>query len=176
MSGTGQKTLKLKNNGNNTLFVSVVTSGIPLENQGGAFENGLHMKVEYYDLNGSSMDLKDIKQGTDFKVKVKVSNASSYDTYKEVFLTQVFPSGWEIQNERLSDENSEESVNYNYKDIRDDRVLTYFSLNPRETKTFVVTLHASFVGRYFAPGFVCGSMYDSEIIARNLGFWTVVSE
>ena len=175
VSGTGQKTLKLKNNGNNTLFASLITSGIPLENQGGAFENGLHMKVEYYDLGGSSMELKDIKQGTDFKVKVKVSNASSYDTYKEVFLTQVFPSGWEIQNERLSG-NSEESVNYNYKDVRDDRVLTYFSLSPRETKTFVVTLHASFVGRYFAPGFVCGSMYDSDIIARNLGFWTIVSE
>ena len=131
------------------------------------------MKVDYFTLDGSSLDVNKIEQGTDFLVKVKVSNASSYDTYKEAYLTQVFPSGWEIQNERLSG-NTEDSENYNYKDVRDDRVLTYFSLKPRETKTFTVKLHASFIGRYFAPAFVCGSMYDSEIVARNLGFWTSV--
>lgn len=173
VTGTGQKTLKIKNNGGNVLFASVAISGIPLENAGGAFENGLHMKVDYFTLDGSSLDVNKIEQGTDFLVKVKVSNASSYDTYKEAYLTQVFPSGWEIQNERLSG-NTEDSENYNYKDVRDDRVLTYFSLKPRETKTFTVKLHASFIGRYFAPAFVCGSMYDSEIVARNLGFWTSV--
>ncbi|MBO7428908.1 MAG: Ig-like domain-containing protein [Paludibacteraceae bacterium] len=175
VSGTGQKTLKIKNNGGTALFASVVTSGIPLENAGGSFENGLSMKVTYSTLDGSSIDVNKLEQGTDFQVRVKVSNSSSYETYKEVALTQVFPSGWEIQNERLSG-SSDESENYNYRDFRDDRVLTYFSLAPRETKTFTVKLHASFVGRYFAPGFLCSSMYDSEISARNIGFWTVVSE
>ena len=175
VSGTGQKTLKIKNNGGNALFASVVVSGIPLENAGGSYENGLTMKVTYSTLDGSSIDVNSLEQGTDFMVKVRVSNVSSFETYKEVALTQAFPSGWEIQNDRLSG-SSDDSENYNYMDVRDDRVLTYFSLAPRETKTFTVKLHASFVGRYFAPGFVCASMYDSEISARNLGFWTVVKE
>ena len=175
VKGVGQQSLKIKNNGANSLFASVVTSGIPLENEGGSFEKGLNMKVSYFDLDGSSLDVAQLEQGTDFIVKVKVSNVSSYEKYNEVALTQVFPSGWEIQNDRMSGD-SEESENYNYKDIRDDRVMTYFSLSPRETKTFTLRLHASFVGRYFAPAFVCTSMYDSEICARNLGFWTTVTE
>jgi len=175
VKGTGQQSLKIKNNGANTLFASVVVSGIPMENAGGAFENGLTMKVSYTDMDGSSIDVSRLTQGMDFKVKVSVSNVSSYDTYKEVALTQVFPSGWEIQNERLSG-SSDESGNYNYKDVRDDRVMTYFSLAPRQTRTFTVKLHASFIGRYFAPGFLCSSMYDNDISARNLGFWTVVDK
>ncbi len=175
VKGTGQQSLKIKNNGSNTLFASVAVSGIPMENAGGAFENGLTMKVSYVDMDGSSIDVSRLTQGTDFKVKVTVSNVSSYDTYKEVALTQVFPSGWEIQNERLSG-STDDSGNYNYKDVRDDRVMTYFSLAPRQTKSFTVRLHASFIGRYFAPGFLCSSMYDSDISARNLGFWTVVDK
>lgn len=174
-TGTGLKSLKIKNNGANTLFASVVTSGIPIENAGGAFQNGLNMSVSYTDMNGYSIEPSNLSQGTDFKVKVTISNTSSYETYKEVALTQVFPSGWEIRNERLSG-TTDESENYNYKDVRDDRVMTYFSLAPRQTKTFIVKLHASFVGKYFAPGFLCTSMYDSDISARNLGGWVVVSE
>lgn len=175
VTGTGQQSLKIKNNGSNTLFASVVTSGIPIENAGGAFQNGLNMSVSYTDMDGSTIDASQLTQGTDFKVKVTISNSSSYETYKEVALTQVFPSGWEIRNERLFGV-SDESENYNYKDVRDDRVMTYFSLAPRQTKTFTVKLHASFVGRYFAPGFLCASMYDSDISARNLGYWVVVNE
>ncbi len=173
VKGVGNQKLSVKNNGENTLFVSLVTSGIPTENSGGAIENGLSMKVSYYTLDGTPLDVNRLEQGTDFKVKVEVHNLSSYQSLKEISLIQVFPSGWEIQNDRISG-NSDESENFNYRDIRDDRVMTYFRLNSRETKAFTVKLHASFIGRYFAPAFITSSMYDSEICAKNLGFWTVV--
>lgn len=175
VKGTGNQSMKIKNNASNPLFASVFTSGIPIENAGGAFENGMNMRVNYYDLDGDLISVDKLAQGTDFLVKVTVRNTSSYDNYQEVALTQVFPSGWEIQNDRLN-EGSDDSENYNYRDIRDDRVMTYFSLRPGQSKTFTVKLHASFIGRYFAPAFVCSSMYDSEICSRNLGYWTVVGE
>lgn len=173
VKGVGDQKLSIKNNGNNTLYASLVTSGIPSENMGGAIQNGLSMSVNYYTMEGNPLDVNTLKQGTDFKVKVVVRNLSAYQGYNEVSLTQVFPSGWEIQNDRMSG-NSDEPTNYNYRDIRDDRVMTYFSLRKNESKTFTVKLHASFIGRYFAPAFITSSMYDSEICAKNLGFWTVV--
>lgn len=175
VKGTGAQSLKLKNNASSTLFASIFTSGIPIENAGGEFNNGMSMRVNYYDLEGNTISVNNVTQGTDFMAKVTVTNTSSYDTYQEVALTQVFPSGWEIQNDRLNGGN-DDSGNYNYRDIRDDRVMTYFSLNPKQSKTFTVKLHASFIGRYFAPAVICASMYDSEICSRNLGYWTVVSE
>lgn len=167
----------LKNNGKNTLYATLSVSGIPEENMGGAISNGLEMDVTYHPLNsGAVLDPSAIAQGEDFEVEVTVRNTSAVETYQEVALTQVFPSGWEIENERLSSDDEENTQDYSYRDIRDDRVMTYFSLNPGQRKRFKVKLHASFVGRYFAPATICGSMYDSEICAKNLGFWTVVNK
>ena len=56
-------------------------------------------------------------------------------------LTQVFPSGWEIINERLF--GGQVGSQFNYRDIRDDRVLTYFSLKMNEQKEFKVKLNAT---------------------------------
>lgn len=165
----------LKNNGQNTLYVTMAISGIPEENMVGAMSNGLDMSVKYSTLGGESFDPTAITQGEDFMAEVTVRNTSSVETYQEVALTQVFPSGWEIQNDRMSNM-EEESQNYSYRDVRDDRVMTYFSLSPGEKKSFKVKLHASFIGKYYAPSVICESMYDSEIAAKNTGFWATVKK
>jgi hypothetical protein len=48
---------------------------------------------------------------------------------------------------------------FDYRDFRDDRVYTYFSLNRGETKTFVVILNAAYKGEYFQPALWCEAMY-----------------
>lgn len=170
----GQK-FTLKNNGKGVLFASLAVSGIPDGDYLKEYAKGLTLEnVIYRDSDGDVIDPKSIEQGTDFVVEVSVRNNSG-TKLNEIALTQVFPSGWEIQNDRVVGDD-QETVAYSYRDIRDDRVLTYFSLNNGSKKSFKVKLHASFVGKYYAPAFICESMYDSDICARNRGFWTEVNQ
>ena len=64
--------------------------------------------------------------------------------------------------------------NFDYQDIRDDRVLTYFPMSPGQTKTFVVRLNASYAGRFYLPVVNAEAMYDARIHSRTPGRWVEV--
>jgi len=90
--------------------------------------------------------------------------------YTDLALTQIIPSGWEIYNERMT--NPEDADNtagapYNYQDIRDDRVMTYFDLPMGQSKTFKIRLMASYSGSFVFPAIQCEGMYDSSVNART---------
>jgi uncharacterized protein YfaS (alpha-2-macroglobulin family) len=56
---------------------------------------------------------------------------------------------------------------YTYRDIRDDRVLTYFDLPKRSSKTIKVRLQASYIGSFVLPAIQCEAMYDTSAQART---------
>jgi uncharacterized protein YfaS (alpha-2-macroglobulin family) len=88
-------------------------------------------------------------------------------------LTQIFPSGWEIHNSRL-DENQNMSAKSDlptYQDIRDDRIYTYFDVLSGRSKTYKVVLNAAYVGRFYLPTTYTEAMYDNTISARIPGMW-----
>jgi hypothetical protein len=80
------------------------------------------------------------------------------------------PAGWEIQNTRLFESVTgiKESA-FEYRDFRDDRVNTYFSLKGGETKTFLLILTAAYKGEYFQPSVWCEAMYDAGYYSRHPG-------
>jgi hypothetical protein len=105
---------------------------------------------------------------------VSVYNPGMMD-YRDLALTQICPSGWEIQNNRLSDVELPESASSpSYQDIRDDRIHTYFNLMRGERKTFIIQLNAAYSGRYYLPGIYCEAMYDNSISAMKKGEWVEV--
>jgi uncharacterized protein YfaS (alpha-2-macroglobulin family) len=65
---------------------------------------------------------------------------------------------------------------YEYRDFRDDRVYTYFSLRAGETKRFFIILTASYRGTYSMPAVVCEALYDGSISARRPGFQVEVRQ
>jgi hypothetical protein len=105
----------------------------------------------------------------------KVTN-TSFDRLDNIALTQMLPSGWEILNTRMFETSYgiEESA-YDYRDIRDDRVNTYFSLNRGESKTFVIILNAAYKGEYNQPAIVCEAMYTPDCRSRIPGTRVVVT-
>jgi len=112
----------------------------------------------------------------DFKVEVQLRHPGLRDDYRDLALTQIFPSGWEIRNWRM-DETANPNIKNNtadYQDIRDDRVLTYFGLRRGETKTFSILLNASYVGKFYLPAVSCEAMYNHTINARKAGEWVEV--
>ena len=86
----------------------------------------------------------------------------------------MMPSGWEIHNNRMDGTSS--SKNYDYQDIRDDRVNTFFSLKANETKTFKTNLNATYVGTYYAPAISVSAMYDNDISAATKGTTVVIEK
>ncbi|MBI3512154.1 MAG: hypothetical protein HY064_15960 [Bacteroidetes bacterium] len=167
--------ITVKNNGGNTLFVRVVMSGIPSAGQEKDAENNLNLTVSYTTVNGLPLDVSKIDQGTDFVACVTVYNPGLHGEYRQMALSQIFPSGWEIRNERMEDGPSTVTSDYSdYQDIRDDRVYTYFFVPQQKSKTFRIQLNAAYAGHYYLPGINVEAMYDHTINARKAGQWVDV--
>lgn len=170
-------TINLKNNGNNTLFVRLIRSGKP--NVGDEVElpnnpANLRMKVEYLLADGTPIDVSNLSQGTDFMAKVTISNPGNRGDYKQMALSQIFPSGWEIINTRLQDDNVQRGSIPTYQDIRDDRVMNYFDINANTTQTYFVLLNAAYSGKFYLPPVYAEAMYDNSVTAFMPGKWVQV--
>jgi uncharacterized protein YfaS (alpha-2-macroglobulin family) len=170
-------TIEIRNSGKKTLFIKQQLEGIPVTGDPTGTERNLNMKVRYLSLEGDEIDPSGLNQGTDFIAEVQLRHPGLRDDYKEMALTQIFPSGWEIRNTRMDDAASAKTADQpRYQDIRDDRVLTYFDLERGKTKTFRILLNASYLGKYYLPTVYCQAMYDNDINARKAGKWVKVVE
>jgi uncharacterized protein YfaS (alpha-2-macroglobulin family) len=171
----GPAKVSVTNTGNALLFVRVITEGIPETGPETSYENSLKLNVVFKNSDGGNLDISKLQQGTDFVAEVTLKNAySSYVT--NLALKQVFPSGWEIGNDRMDKEGvaTSENNNFTYQDIRDDRIHTFFDLTNGASKTFKVRLTAAYVGRFYFPGTLCEAMYEGGVNAFMPGKWVEV--
>ena len=171
----------INNEGEGLLFARLVMSGVPTHGEETTDNNVLKMRVNYMDMSGRSIEVTKLEQGTDFMAEVTITNTNSKEYLKDLALTQIFPSGWEIHNTRMDMvESVHKQSTPDYQDIRDDRVYTYFNLsrfstyNDYHTKTFVVLLNAAYLGEYYLPAVISESMYDNRVFAREKGQWVKV--
>jgi uncharacterized protein YfaS (alpha-2-macroglobulin family) len=169
------KAITITNKGSGTLYVTMTTKGTPYPGAESAASSGISVDINYRNQNGGVLDVSALKQGEGFEATVRVTNQNPTGLIKDVALSQVFPSGWEITNERLTDDGFT-STDFTYQDIRDDRIYTYFDLKRGETKTFKVKLTATYAGSYYLPGVVAEAMYDASTSGRTEGKWIEVVE
>jgi len=174
-----QKTgkIKVQSEHGKILFVKLITRGKPAINKQTASQNNLNMEVVYKDMEDRIIQPESLKQGGDFKIEVSISNPGLMGQYKDLALSMIMPSGWEIHNERMGSLGSENNKNYSvprYQDIRDDRIYSYFDLSEKQKATFVFYLNASYQGNFYAPGFICERMYHGNIQAKESGKWVKV--
>lgn len=167
--------VEVSNSGDNPLFVRLIRTGVPLEGTEEIAESNIKMEVMYKNMQGGSITVENMKQGTDFVAEVTVTNPGLRGDYDELAITQIFPSGWEILNNRLDDTDQlYEAVKPEYQDIRDDRVMTYFDLAKNGKVTFKVNLNASYQGSFYMPAVFVEAMYDNSISSNTKGQWVKV--
>ncbi len=184
--------VEVKNKSGKLIFARVMTEGIPVKGDQDKSQNDLRMTIKYLDMDGEPINPDGIEQGTDFMAEIKLTNPGTKGDLDELALTQIFPSGWEIHNARMTGESfSREIAIPEYQDVRDDRVLTYFDLGSpgnkyrypwsypsrktdKSSKTFRILLNASYLGRFYLPTVYCEAMYDKSISARIPGQWVSV--
>ena len=176
--------VQFKNTGEGMLFVNILSTGIPAPGDELVQNSKLSIETEFMDIKGNYLDVTRLEQGTDFMVEVTVSNQDLNNPVDNIALSHVFPSGWEIFNQRMfGEENDNKDMSIpDYQDVRDDRVLTYFGLSDYRrrskysTKTFRIVLNASYLGKFYLPSVYAESMYDDNYKAAVKGKWVEVVE
>ncbi len=169
----GSNLLSVKNNKNNVIYVSVIQTGkLPLGEELQEQKN-LRVNTVFYDGSGATIDVSDVRQGTEITAKITVTNTTA-DWIGNLALTQLLPSGWEIVNTSYSALGTGSIGNADYIDIRDDRIHVYFDLDKRKSKTFTLKINTSYLGTYYLPGTQVEAMYDHTYFARNKGMWVKV--
>ena len=169
----GSNSITLKNNSGNTLFVSIVNSGILPVGEEKEVQRNLSVGSVFKNRDGNRIDVTSLNQGTDFVAEVTVTNTTA-NNIKDMALMEIFPSGWEIVNTRFTDFGDFAANNATHTDLRDDRANFYFDLKRNESRTFRVLLNASYLGRYYLPGIQVEAMYDNDYSARTKGKWVEV--
>jgi alpha-2-macroglobulin len=158
------------------VFVRLITAGIPGTNYiVPAKASNLQMIIRMSSTDGKLLDPSSIAQGTDVQIEVMVSNPANGKPRNDLALDMMMASGWEIQNNRLNDmQDANESAYFEYQDIRDDRIQTYFSLNNGASKTFNFRFNAAYLGKFYLPAWRCESMYDNTCTANSASQWIQV--
>jgi len=165
-----EQSVRLVNRGKGKIYARLTAFTQPLEDTLRSVEGSLRLSVSYLDAAGKPLDVRSMKQGTEFTAMVTVRNPVERP-FTNLSLTQIFPSGWEIYNDRLTGAVAE---TFDYRDIRDDRVLTYFNLGAGESATFRIRLQAAYRGRFYLPAVSCQAMYEPREQARTGGMWVEI--
>lgn len=157
------------------LWVTTILRGQPLAGSEVDSQSRLSMIVRYENYDGKPVNVARLEQGATFYAKVKVTHPNKGDAmYRHMALTTVFPSGWEINRDPAASLKGNKESGYTYRDVRDDRVNTYFDLKPGETKEFSVLMTAAYLGRFYLPAVTVEAMYDATINASVHGDWVEV--
>ncbi|MBN2039440.1 MAG: hypothetical protein JW864_05330 [Spirochaetes bacterium] len=155
------------------IYCTLTSKGSPAPGTEKPAANGISIYVDYMDINRNPVDNSNIQQGKDFVATVIVSNISWKDI-ENIALNYIVPSGWQIHNPRF--ENGISLTDVDYQDIRDDCVISYFSLKKGEKKRFSILLNASYEGKYYKPSVYAEAMYDASLNALINGKWLEVSK
>lgn len=150
------KGIRVKNEGEGDVFVTLTTTAQIGQGQVRASDNGLSIDVSYTDDSGSWKSTENMQAGDVFGAKVEVSNTTGREL-EHVAVTFIMPAGVEA----LS---VEEGELCSYVDVRDDRVLFYAdNLGIGKTFHIDVKLSATYAGRYYQPAITAEAMYDNTV-------------
>ena len=165
--------IEVKNNEGNTIYATLTQSGKLPVGEELAQQQNLRLTVNYVDPLGNSINVDELRQGTEFQAQVSIFNSSD-DYIDNIALTHIVPSGWEIVDTSFAEGGNANTSAADYVDTRDDRTNLYFDLDAKKSKTFIIKLNASFLGEYYLPGAKEEAMYDNNYQARNKGKWVKI--
>lgn len=150
------------NQSESAVSIQIIQSGKEDVKQSELSQKGLKveltMKPEFGSPSGK------IIPGDRLFADVKISNSTFGSRIGNLALTLVFPSGFEIVNERISGD-SGQANEFDYIDFRDDRILAYFGLDKGQSIHLRIPVLASYAGIYPSPVSTCEAMYDPSVHA-----------
>ena len=157
-------------------FIALDWEGVPLRARVEDQANNLELKVEWLSEDGLALDPAQLTQGTSFWGHFQVRNPTYAGRIEELALTQLLPSGWEIENARLSGAAKPawmqrwQLQREDYVDIRDEGIVWFFDLQgPKQQLDFALKINAVSRGRFTLPPTRVEAMYKRKFHALKAG-------
>lgn len=178
------KNIKVRSNNGKEIYVNYYWEGVPIDYEGENISKNIKLERHYYDLKGKEQSeefVKSLDSGRSFWLEVRVlpsDDSKGYFSINNVALTQVLPTGWEIENIRALNQNYPkwveekiEDTHIDYEDIRDDRIMWFFSFDNYDSgrNSFFVKINTVAKGKYRLPGTMAEAMYDKNYEAYLKG-------
>ncbi len=165
--------VKVTNASQGNLYAVVSVTGIPAASEEKPMSKTLKLQVSYTDLDGNAVKVDTLSRGRTVVARVTVTNTGK-TAVRDIALNHKFPSGWEIQNDRLNSGSFSYPAGVTYQDFRDDRVYSFFDLGAGGSVSVNVKLIATYPGRFYLPAVSCAAMYDETVQALVPGKWIEV--
>ncbi len=163
-SNTGSHSVVVENTGKVPLYGKVLVKGMSIPGTETHKNNELELYVTYYTENGSRTTPDKLKIGDNFTIRISLENLDD-EKVENIALTLPIPTGWEILNERVGSANYAGSDAYDYQDIRDEAIYTYFSLEEWDEKVFNFSGTVTHTGDFSIPAIHAEAMYDDTYSA-----------
>jgi uncharacterized protein YfaS (alpha-2-macroglobulin family) len=169
-------------------YVNYYLEGTPLNEKIDDYFDGFTISRNFYDNNGNPIDVAEMESGKSFWLEINVYNTPSTERAEidNIALAQILPSGWEIENLRVTGEEYPNWIkdkigntdgHVKYMDIRDDRVLWFFNYNyygnyysNYGSYSFFTKINTVTRGSFDFPGTKLEAMYEDRYKALLGGF------
>ncbi len=135
------------------------------------FDSHLKVRRDYYDYRtGNEVINNNFYQGQ--LVICKISLSGDDVSSDNVVISDLIPSGFEIDNPRLSETSQlsnkyKSTMDIQYMDVRDDRLLLFTHSKRFTTVTFYYLIRVVNKGRFTQPVISAEAMYDNDIGSLN---------
>jgi hypothetical protein len=164
------KPITVKSTSGGTTYLELVYEGIPAKGPFGREAKGMELVEEFLDESGNPVDIKSLPKGARVWVHLALTPGSDLD---HVAVAELFPSGWEIENLRVTGEGlpewtSKYPVNncISFEDIRDDRIFWFMDKTRGATQYhFFAKVVAVTRGTFAFPASSAEAMYDHDFHA-----------
>jgi len=167
------KSVSLKTKGQGEIYYFLNTEGVKT---GEVKESDSKMWVRrnYIDFRtGKTITSNKFSQGQ--LVVCEIILTGKENSAKNIAVTDLIPSGFEIENPRLSPsaelQNYTSTMNVQYMDIRDDRLILFTDLPYNNSVKFYYMLRAVNKGRFYQPVIGAEAMYDPEFNSISGKAW-----
>ena len=177
MLNENAKTIKVIPENEGMTYINYFWEGTPVNAEVESYSEGFSLSRHYYNVDGKAYDISNVKSGDTFFLEVVAKPLrKNMDNIENIAINQILPSGFEIENLRVTDtrfpqwiEEKTRDTNCTYTDIRDDRVMWFFNYDGYHEYRFYVKLNAVTKGEYTMPGTTLEAMYDSAFRAYKKG-------
>ncbi|WP_027129444.1 alpha-2-macroglobulin family protein [Fusobacterium perfoetens] len=143
------------------IFINHYWEGIPVNYQMEDISKNIKLERKYFDEKGQEINPNILTSGDSFWLQIKVLpiDIKSSVYVDDVVLTQILPTGWEIENLRATNTPLPQWINilkgdttFEYEDIRDDRVLWFFDFYSERENSFFIKVNVTSLGKFTFPG------------------------
>lgn len=144
------------------MFVSITSDAyIPLKVKHKKESKNLNIYRTFLDKNGEEISLNSLKINDIIYSKVEISSKNRIDIG---VINEITSACFEVVNENMTNiyrpQELKNSINLEYQTIKDDRVISFFSINAAESKTMFTPYRVVLSGKCNLPAISVENMYN----------------